>query len=108
MNTQLKKGVLELLVLSLLKEGDKYGYELAETISKEISIAEGTIYPILRRLREDGCFEVYLSEVSGGPPRKYNKITPHGLSVQKRLYEEWTQLNQKVTNLIGGVENEKR
>ena len=107
MNTQFKKGVLELCVLSLLKSGDKYGYELAETISREISISEGTIYPILRRLRDEGCFEVYLMESSGGPPRKYNKITQHGLDVQKQLYDEWNSLTQKVTNLIGGNENEK-
>ena len=47
MNTQFKKGVLELCVLSLLKQGDKYGYELADTVGKQIDISEGTIYPLL-------------------------------------------------------------
>ena len=50
MNVQFKKGALELCVLTLLRQGEKYGYELAEAISGEISISEGTIYPILRRL----------------------------------------------------------
>ncbi|MCR4925009.1 MAG: PadR family transcriptional regulator [Clostridiales bacterium] len=102
MNTQLKKGVLELCVLSLLKSGDKYGYELAESISKEIAISEGTIYPILRRLRDEGCFEVYLRESSSGPPRKYYKITPHGLEIQEQLFSEWSKLTARVSNLIGG------
>ena len=51
MNTQFKKGVLELCVLSLLKHGDKYGYELADTVGKQIDVSEGTIYPLLKRLR---------------------------------------------------------
>lgn len=46
MNTQFKKGVLELCVLSLLKHGDKYGYELADTVGKQIDVSEGTIYPL--------------------------------------------------------------
>ena len=102
MNTQFKKGALELCVLSLLKNGDKYGYELAEKISREIAISVGTIYPILRRLRNEGCFEVYLRESSSGPARKYYRITPHGIEVQQQLYAEWNDLAQKVQNLIGG------
>ena len=62
MNVQFKKGALELCVLTLLRQGEKYGYELAEAISGEISISEGTIYPILRRLRNEGYFEVTLRE----------------------------------------------
>ena len=53
MNIQFKKGALELCVLSLLVRGDKYGYELTERISVEMSIASGTLYPILRKLKED-------------------------------------------------------
>ena len=57
MNTQFKKGVLELCVLSLLKHGDKYGYELADTVGKQIDVSEGTIYPLLKRLRAEGYFK---------------------------------------------------
>ena len=57
-------------MLTLLRQGEKYGYELAEAISGEISISEGTIYPILRRLRNEGYFEVTLRESPEGPPRK--------------------------------------
>lgn len=66
MNTQFKKGVLELCVLSLLKRGDKYGYELADTVGKQIDVSEGTIYPLLKRLRAEGYFEVYLRESTSG------------------------------------------
>ena len=70
MNTQFKKGVLELCVLSLLKRGDKYGYELADTVGKQIDVSEGTIYPLLKRLRAEGYVEVYLRESTSGPARK--------------------------------------
>jgi PadR family transcriptional regulator PadR len=71
MNVQYKKGVLELCVLSQLDQEDRYGYDISESISSMIDISDGTIYPILRKLKSDGMVTTYLSEESGGPPRKY-------------------------------------
>ena len=71
MNPQLKKGVLELCVLSQLTKEDKYGYELTDAISREMSIAAGTLYMILKRLKEAGYVETYLQESASGPARKY-------------------------------------
>ena len=78
MNTQLKKGVLEICVLSYLAEKEFYGYELVEAISVNIHISEGTIYPLLRRLNNDGLVETYLKESQSGPPRKYYRLTGRG------------------------------
>ena len=78
MNVQYKKGVLELLVLSLLDGRDRYGYEISEYLSERIDIADGTVYPILRKLKSDGLVTTYLSEESGGPPRKYYSLTKLG------------------------------
>ncbi len=78
MNIQYKKGVLELCVLSLLYQRDCYGYEISESLSAKIDIADGTVYPILRKLRSDGLVTTYLSEESGGPPRKYYSLTQTG------------------------------
>lgn len=64
MNIQFKKGVLELCVLSQLVKGDRYGYDLASDLARTIEIADGTIYPVLRRLKSDGC----LSEGIVGRP----------------------------------------
>ena len=60
MNIQLKKGVLELCVLSMLTKKDCYGYELVNEISKNIMIAEGTIYPLLKRLKDEGFLTTFL------------------------------------------------
>lgn len=100
MDTQLKKGALELCVLSVLGSNDRYGYELVNLISKEIAISEGTIYPLLRRLKVDGYVETYLEESSGGPPRKYYKLTPRGAQVCSQLKKEWQEFNTKVNNLL--------
>lgn len=100
MNTQLKKGILELCVLAVLDKKDCYGYELVNEISKNIEISEGTIYPILRRLNQEGYFITYLQESQEGPPRKYYKLTELGKSIKEEILKEWTQLVEGVNNII--------
>jgi len=78
MNIQYKKGVLDLLVLSMLDKKDQYGYDISDTLSEKISLSPGTVYPILRKLKDDGYVTTYLSETSGGPARKYYKLTQSG------------------------------
>ena len=74
-NTQFKKGVLELLVMLIVESDDKYGYELVEEVSNVVNVNEGTIYPILKRLTNENYFETYLKESTEGPPRKYYHLT---------------------------------
>lgn len=106
MNIQFKKGVLELCVLSMLMRRDFYGYELIEHISKHINISEGTIYPLLRRLRKGGYVTTYLKESSEGPPRKYYEITVEGKKVFVNLTEEWLDFSKGVNKIIKGDQNE--
>lgn len=101
MNIQLKKGVLELCVLSMLTNKDCYGYELVNEISKNIMIAEGTIYPLLKRLRDEGYLTTYLEESQEGPPRKYYKLTNLGISTKNELVKEWLMLVEGVSKIIG-------
>jgi len=103
MNVQLKKGVLELCVLSLVTRKDYYGYELVNEISKNIQISDGTIYPILRRLTQDGYFVTYLQESQEGPPRKYYKITDEGKDHIKEFLNDWQQV-MKIYYFIKGEE----
>ncbi|MCK9251802.1 MAG: PadR family transcriptional regulator [Clostridiaceae bacterium] len=102
MNIQFKKGVLELCVLSMLIRRDQYGYELASTLSETIQIADGTIYPILRKLASDGQVTTYLQESSEGPPRKYYTITPAGRQTHQALLAEWRHFIQHVHVITGG------
>lgn len=102
MNIQFKKGVLELCVLSLLDRKDFYGYELVEHISKFINISEGTIYPLLRKFRNEGYVTNYLEESQEGPPRKYYKLTEKGKEVYEDLDIEWESFIDAVNNIIKG------
>lgn len=95
-NIQFKKGVLELCVLALLAQRDYYGYELVHRISENIELAEGTIYPLLRRLTREGYFETYLQESAEGPPRKYYRLTGKGREYGRSLRAEWLRF-------VGGV-----
>ncbi|MDD3225698.1 MAG: PadR family transcriptional regulator [Clostridium sp.] len=103
MNTQLKKGILELCVISILDRKDCYGYELVDEISKNIEISEGTIYPLLRRLSKEGYFTTYLQESREGPPRKYYKLTESGRKMKHELVNEWSEFVEGVTNILKGV-----
>ena len=102
MNIQYKKGVLELCILSILAKKDMYGYELSEYISNLIDISDGTVYPILRKLKVEEKVTTYLSEVSGGPPRKYYSITKLGRDQFNRDSTEWQRFAEIVTNIIKG------
>ena len=102
MNTQFKKGVLELLVLLIVEKKDMYGYELVEAVSKVVDVNEGTIYPILKRLTNEGYFETYLEESKEGPTRKYYHITVSGKKRKKEQVEEWKKFATSVNNFING------
>ena len=100
MNTQFRKGVLEICVLTLISKKDMYGYEIVQNISKVIEVNEGTIYPILRRLTKEGYFDTYILESNEGPARKYYKITNKGLKELKEVKEEWNAYSQAVRKVI--------
>lgn len=100
MNAQFKKGALELCVLSMLRDGDRYGYELTESISTKMSIATGTLYLILKRLKDEEQVETYLVESPGGPARKYYHLTEKGQSYEKDLKNEWNQFVAVVNEFI--------
>lgn len=100
MNAQYKKGVLELCVLCLLSKGDCYGYEIAERLSKHIDIADGTVYPLLRKLKSDGLVTTYLQEESGGPPRKYYKLTTMGMESFEADKVEYLKFAKSIEKLL--------
>lgn len=107
MNIQFKKGVLNLCVLVLLDKQDRYGYELVQKISDQISISEGSVYPLLRRLTKEGYFTTYLQESTEGPPRKYYKLTDVGRTYLHEQVKEWQSFSEGVNTLIKeGVHDE--
>ena len=100
MNTQFKKGVLELLVLVAVEKKDMYGYELVEEVSRAIDVKEGTIYPLLKRMTNEHYFETYLKESSEGPPRKYYHITATGIVQLGQMLKDWQEFSSRVNGFL--------
>jgi len=103
MNIQYKKGVLELCVLALLHQKDRYGYEVSEELSKKIDIADGTVYPILRKLKADGLVTTYLCEESGGPPRKYYSLTDLGRKTYVDDRADYLNFASNIESILEGT-----
>lgn len=102
MNAQFKKGALELCVLALLQEHDRYGYELTDVVSQKMEIATGTLYLILKRLKDEAYVETYLVESAEGPARKYYHITEKGTTYYQTLKSEWEAFTHAVKELMDG------
>ena len=90
-NTQFKKGVLELVVLLIVEKKDKYGYELVEAVSEVVDVNEGTIYPILKRLESSKCV-VTKNKLYSGRLRKYYRITDRGKSKLREFCQDMDQI----------------
>lgn len=102
MNIQFKKGALDLCVLALLDRKDCYGFELASTVSRHIDMSEGTVYPLLKRLKDDALVDTYLQESTEGPPRKYYTLTSGGQTHYRALLEQWRVFTRSVDDIIEG------
>lgn len=100
MNTQFKKGVLELIVLLSINKRNMYGYELILEVSKVVDVNDGTIYPLLKRLTNEKYADTYLVESNEGPSRKYYKITALGKERMEELESNWSSFAKSVNKFI--------
>jgi len=91
MDVQMKRGLLEICVLSAIRDSDSYGYRIIKDLKPYMEISESTLYPILRRLEAAGCLTVR-SETHNGRLRKYYHILPAGKERIRRFREEWCEL----------------
>ncbi len=99
MEAQLKRGLLDACVLSVLSRGDSYGYKIVQDAMSAVQITESTLYPILRRLEAQGCLETYSVE-HNGRLRKYYRITPTGFSKLEQFKDEWAEIKQMVDYIM--------
>lgn len=90
---QMRKGVLEYCILSILKDGEAYTSDILQTLKDaKMVVVEGTIYPLLTRLKNDGLLAYRWEESSSGPPRKYYSLTDTGKLFLNELHATWTDL----------------
>jgi PadR family transcriptional regulator PadR len=102
---QVRKGVVELCILALLAERDRYGYEIVQELNSRngVIVAEGSIYPLLKRLSKRGWVTSAWRESSSGPPRKYYSLTERGRAHFRSIGQQWKQFAGFVDRLLGGV-----
>ena len=100
MDTQLKKGVLELAILYQLRDAEEYGYEIMKQVREPFpDVYEGSVYAILRRLAAEGLAESVLRPSDAGPPRKYYRLTSAGQEALTASLAEWTALRDGLSRL---------
>lgn len=98
---QMRKGVLELCILSILSQDDAYPTEIIEKLKEtKLVVVEGTLYPLLTRLKNTGLLTYRWEESTSGPPRKYYKLTEIGVQYLKELQVSWEDLVNAVNKTI--------
>lgn len=104
--SQMRKGVLEYCIMAIIKDREVYPSEILEQMKKAgLNILEGTLYPLLTRLKNAGLLHYRWEESTSGPPRKYFSLTPEGLHFQQALSDTWIQLSTAVNNIVNPKDN---
>ena len=98
---QLRKGLLQLLVLAILDKGETYGYKLIARLSAQLGaeMAEGTIYPLLSRLQTEKLISAHWQIMESGPARKNYRITRSGQELLAAMQAHWSQVNDGVERI---------
>jgi PadR family transcriptional regulator, regulatory protein PadR len=99
---QLRRGSIQYCVLALLRDEDRYGFELTRTLAQADGLvtSEGTVYPLLARLRQDGLVETSWQESSQGPPRRYYRLTPDGDEALEAFTAQWRRFRDAIDGLL--------
>lgn len=99
---QMRKGILEFCILSILKDGEAYTSDILEELKDaKMIVVEGTIYPLLNRLKNAGLLSYRWEESTGGPPRKYYELTQKGKDFLIQLDKTWIDLKEAVNKITG-------
>ena len=107
---QMRKGILELCILGVISKGEEYTSDILESLKEsKLLVVEGTIYPLLTRLKNSGLLAYVWKESNSGPPRKYFTLTPEGMQVLDELTLTWAELEHAVrtTNKNSLTNNQK-
>ncbi len=98
--SQMRKGMLEFCVLLLISKGEAYASEIIGRLKDaHMIVVEGTLYPLLSRLKKDGLLTYRWEESPSGPPRKYYSITPLGSDFLEVLNEAWTEVEKTISHI---------
>jgi PadR family transcriptional regulator PadR len=99
---QMRKGILEFCIMLIINRGESlYASDILKDLqSIDMIVVEGTVYPLLNRLKREGVLDYTWEESPNGPPRKYYRLTPKGKDVLKALIVSWKSLSQSISSLL--------
>jgi PadR family transcriptional regulator, regulatory protein PadR len=102
--TQMRRGTIEYCVMALLREEERYGFDLVKALGEVDGMvtSEGTIYPLLSRLRRDGLVSTTWEESPSGPPRRYYRLTSKGHKALAEFVKEWQRFRDAVDRFVEG------
>ncbi len=99
--SQMRKGTLEFLILLVISRGEIYALDIIKELKEvHMIVVEGTLYPLLSRLKREGLLEYSWKESQSGPPRKYYALTEKGTTILKDLKTHWNSMNLSITNFM--------
>ncbi|MDD2907546.1 MAG: PadR family transcriptional regulator [Candidatus Gracilibacteria bacterium] len=100
-STQMRKGILEYIILGIISKGDIYGAEIINILkSGDLIVAEGTIYPLLSRLKTDNLINYYWIESDSGHPRKYYNLTSEGSDMLVLMEKNWLDMKNSIKKIL--------
>ena len=102
--SQMRKGLLEYCILSIISRGEAYASDILETLKKaQLLVVEGTIYPLLTRMKNEGLLSYRWQESTEGPPRKYYSLTEDGEKLLEQLDAEWQSIYQAINQITNKI-----
>ena len=102
--SQMRKGLLEYCILSIISRGEAYASDILEMLKKaELLVVEGTIYPLLTRMKNEGLLSYRWQESTEGPPRKYYSLTEDGEKLLEQLDAEWQSIYQAINQITNKI-----
>jgi PadR family transcriptional regulator PadR len=99
--SQMRKGLLEYCILTIISRGEAYASDILDTLREaNLLVVEGTVYPLLTRMKNEGMLTYRWQESTGGPPRKYYSLTSEGQYLLSQLDAEWKAINDSIDQVI--------
>jgi PadR family transcriptional regulator PadR len=100
LKSQMRKGLLEYCILSIISKGEAYASDILETLKQaDLLVVEGTLYPLLTRMKNEELLTYRWQESTEGPPRKYYSLTTEGIAILEQLHKEWYTLQNAVAKV---------
>lgn len=104
LKSQMRKGLLEYCILSIISRDEAYASDILEILKNaQLLVVEGTLYPLLTRMKNEGLLSYRWQESTGGPPRKYYTLTPDGQQLLMQLDQEWQSISVAISQITSNT-----